>query len=134
MAVMWPGCFCLSLSKFGDHYPGSEAHHMGSSVFSLIVLSLEQRWSESVQRYFCGNSCNNRDLDEERGESLFFHISGCHTILNLQRLELESAGADGSSSEEKTDIELTTIADVNITTWDAPWDARTFRIIEDETI
>ncbi|KAF9068418.1 hypothetical protein BDP27DRAFT_824473 [Rhodocollybia butyracea] len=59
--------------------------------------------------------------------------AGCHTILNLQRLESELAGADGSSSEQKRDIELTTIGNVNITTWDAPWDARTFRIIEDET-
>ncbi|KAF9068419.1 hypothetical protein BDP27DRAFT_824395 [Rhodocollybia butyracea] len=145
----------------GDHYPGYEAHYVGlSPVFSFVILCFEQRWFESVRHYWCGSSCNNRDLGEEKSESTFFHISafyitdfccgtcsltflfitplklrfqGCHTILNLQKLESESPGADRNSSEQKRDIELTTIVDVNITTWDAPWDARTFWITKDET-
>ncbi|KAF9062455.1 hypothetical protein BDP27DRAFT_1406233 [Rhodocollybia butyracea] len=59
--------------------------------------------------------------------------AGCHTILNLQKLQMELAGANENSSERKKDIELTTIGDVNLATWDAPWDARTFQITEEDT-
>ncbi|KAF9070710.1 hypothetical protein BDP27DRAFT_1401846 [Rhodocollybia butyracea] len=60
--------------------------------------------------------------------------AGCHTILNLRKLESELEGTDESLSEQKKDIELTTIGDVNLTTWDTPWDARTFQMIEEDTI
>ncbi|KAF9064429.1 hypothetical protein BDP27DRAFT_1450746 [Rhodocollybia butyracea] len=53
---------------------------------------------------------------------------GCHTILNLQKLEL--TGASANSSERKGDLELTTIENVDITEWDVPWDTSTFQIVE----
>ncbi|KAF9066131.1 hypothetical protein BDP27DRAFT_1331001 [Rhodocollybia butyracea] len=76
----------------------------------------------------------------KKGKAYFFMFplfialisaSGCRTILNLQRLELEFqlASADGNSSERKKDIELTTIDSMDMT-----WDARTFPMIEDDTI
>ncbi|KAF9062457.1 hypothetical protein BDP27DRAFT_1336645 [Rhodocollybia butyracea] len=76
----------------------------------------------------------------KKGKAYFFMFplfialisaAGCRTILNLQRLELEFqlASADGNSSERKKDIELTTIDSMDMT-----WDARTFPMIEDDTI
>ncbi|KAF9070737.1 hypothetical protein BDP27DRAFT_1419754 [Rhodocollybia butyracea] len=53
---------------------------------------------------------------------------GCRTILNLHKLELTSASVN--SSKQKKDLELTTIENVDITTWDAPWDTSTFQIVE----
>ncbi|KAF9068416.1 hypothetical protein BDP27DRAFT_1421950 [Rhodocollybia butyracea] len=100
----------------------------GLKVFSVIFVAVVATTLTSIKK----------------GVNLYFFIfplfisiisaAGCHTILNLQRLESELADADGNSSEHKRDIELTTISNVDIATWDAPWDARTFRIIEDETI
>ncbi|KAF9063169.1 hypothetical protein BDP27DRAFT_1335499 [Rhodocollybia butyracea] len=55
---------------------------------------------------------------------------GCHSILNLQKLESASV----NSSERKKDVEFTTVENANITMWEAPWDARTFQIIESGTI
>ncbi|KAF9063058.1 hypothetical protein BDP27DRAFT_1451465 [Rhodocollybia butyracea] len=57
--------------------------------------------------------------------------AGCHTVLNLQKLE--SAGPSANSSERKKDLELTTIDNGNILTWNAPWDTRTFQIIDHDT-
>ncbi|KAF9063165.1 hypothetical protein BDP27DRAFT_1405910 [Rhodocollybia butyracea] len=56
--------------------------------------------------------------------------AGCHSILNLQKLESASV----NSSERKKDLEFSTIENVNIVMWEAPWDARTFQIIESGTI
>ncbi|KAF9063040.1 hypothetical protein BDP27DRAFT_1427245 [Rhodocollybia butyracea] len=56
--------------------------------------------------------------------------AGCHTILNLQKLELANAGANSSSQKSLEDLELTAIEDVTITTWDSPWDTSTFQIVE----
>ncbi|KAF9063038.1 hypothetical protein BDP27DRAFT_1368323 [Rhodocollybia butyracea] len=69
------------------------------------------------------------------GRSAYHITSSCRGmphILNLQRLELASPSA--TSSERKEDLELTTIENVNITTWDAPWDTRTFQIVEHDTV
>ncbi|KAF9066130.1 hypothetical protein BDP27DRAFT_1365857 [Rhodocollybia butyracea] len=81
---------------------------------------------------------------EEGGTSYLFvfpifipliSAAGCHTILNLQKLELELAGPAGNSSDpNRKDIEFTTIDDVDIITWDAPWNARTFQVIEGGSI
>ncbi|KAF9064430.1 hypothetical protein BDP27DRAFT_1450747 [Rhodocollybia butyracea] len=56
---------------------------------------------------------------------------GCHTILNLQKLEF--TGASLNSSERKGDLELTIIENVDITEWDVPWDTSTFQIVEHDT-
>ncbi|KAF9058916.1 hypothetical protein BDP27DRAFT_1453625 [Rhodocollybia butyracea] len=56
--------------------------------------------------------------------------AGCHTILNLQKLELANAGANSTSQKSLEDRELTAIEDVPITAWDSPWDTNTFQIIE----
>ncbi|KAF9020848.1 hypothetical protein BDP27DRAFT_1411641 [Rhodocollybia butyracea] len=62
------------------------------------------------------------------GVPSIFYISGCHTILNLQKVKL--ASADANSSEPKKDIELTTIENGSTSIWDT----RTFQIVEDDTI
>ncbi|KAF9062459.1 hypothetical protein BDP27DRAFT_1336649 [Rhodocollybia butyracea] len=56
--------------------------------------------------------------------------AGCHSILNLQKLE----SASMHSSERKKDLELSTIENANTAMWEAPWDARTFQIIEGRTV
>ncbi|KAF9059417.1 hypothetical protein BDP27DRAFT_503201 [Rhodocollybia butyracea] len=52
--------------------------------------------------------------------------AGCHTILNLQKLEV------ATERKRAEDLELTTIENMSITTWDAPWDTSTFQIVEPE--
>ncbi|KAF9062456.1 hypothetical protein BDP27DRAFT_292095 [Rhodocollybia butyracea] len=75
---VWMWCTERSV---GDHYPEYEAHRLGlSPVFSLVVLCLEQRWSESVRRYCCGRGCNSRDGDRGRRDFIFIRISHFHTI------------------------------------------------------
>ncbi|KAF9062444.1 hypothetical protein BDP27DRAFT_1406226 [Rhodocollybia butyracea] len=58
-------------------------------------------------------------------------VTGCHTILNLQKLEW---ALDANSSEQQKDMELTNINSVNVIEWEAPWDTTTFQMIEDATI
>ncbi|KAF9066397.1 hypothetical protein BDP27DRAFT_1330685 [Rhodocollybia butyracea] len=70
----------------------------------------------------------------KEGAGLFISLIsavGCHTILNLQKLEF--TGASSNSSERKGDLELTIIENVDITEWDVPWDTSTFQIVEHDT-
>ncbi|KAF9062454.1 hypothetical protein BDP27DRAFT_1451752 [Rhodocollybia butyracea] len=110
-----------------SHSVFSALNRDGLRVFGAIVVAMAATAATSVKK----------------GATPYFFVFplftalvssvGCHTILNLQKLQLELAGANGNSSEQKKDIELTTIGDVNLATWDAPWDARTFQMTEDDT-
>ncbi|KAF9017967.1 hypothetical protein BDP27DRAFT_1412108 [Rhodocollybia butyracea] len=73
---------------------GSETHHVGpSSIFPLVVFYSEQRWSDSVRRYWCSNDCNRRG-DSEARSAKCFHTSAFHLISFCCRMPQHSQPAE----------------------------------------